>query len=61
MNKQVTIIRPGEAYDDYSWALKISDEERINIADRLLRDLWCVAKGQPFPSMDRTVVNLSRR
>lgn len=61
MNKAVTIIRPGETHDDYSWALKLSDDERIEIADRLLRDLWCAANGQPFPTMNRTAVCLVRR
>ena len=60
MNKTLTIIRPGEAHDDYSWALELTDAERIRVADRLLRDLWCAARGQPFPQMDRTVVRLVR-
>ena len=61
MNKVLTVIRPGEAHDDYSWALKLSDDERVEIADRLLRDLWCAANGQPFPKMDRTADSLVRR
>ena len=40
MNKTLTIIRPGESHDDYSWALKLSDAERLSIADQLLRDLF---------------------
>ena len=60
MNKTLKVIRPGEVHDDYSWALELSDVERINVADRLLRDLWCAAHGQPFPQMDRTVVHLVR-
>ena len=39
MNKTLTIIRPGEVHDDYSWALELTDAERIRVADRLLRDL----------------------
>jgi len=58
MNKTIKVIRPGEACDDYSWALKLSDNERINIADKLLRDLWQASHGQPFPTMDRSVVHL---
>jgi len=58
MNKTLTVIRPGESHDDYSWALKLSDDERIAIADKLLRDLWQVSHGQPYPSMDRTTVHL---
>lgn len=58
MNKTLTVIRPGESHNDYSWALKLSDAERIGIADKLLRDLWCAAHGQPFPQFDRTVVQL---
>ena len=60
MNKTLTVIRPGESRDDYSWALKLSDAERLNIADRLLHDLWTAAHGQPYPLMDRTVVRLVR-
>ena len=48
MNKTLTIIRPGESHDDYSWALKLSDAERLSIADQLLRDLWTAAHGQHF-------------
>ena len=40
---------------------ELSDDERVEIADRLLRDLWCAANGQPFPKMDRTAVSLVRR
>ena len=58
MNKTLTIIRPGESHDDYSWALKLTDSERISLADKLLRDLWTAAHGQPYPLMDRTVVRL---
>ena len=60
MNKTLTIIRPGESHDDYSWALKLTDSERISLADKLLRDLWSAAHGQPYPLMDRTVVRLLR-
>ena len=60
MNKTLTIIRPGESLDDYSWALKLTDSERISLADKLLRDLWSAAHGQPYPLMDRTVVRLLR-
>ena len=60
MNKTLTVIRPGESHDDYSWALKLTDSERIGLADKLLRDLWTAAHGQPYPLMDRTVVRLVR-
>lgn len=59
MNKTLTVIRPGNP-DDYSWALKLSDSERIGMADKLLRDLWTAAHGKPYPLMDRTVVRLVR-
>ena len=60
MNKTLTIIRPGESHDDYSWALRLSDSERIGLAEKLLRDLWTAAHGLPYPLMDRTVVRLTR-
>lgn len=58
MNKTVKVYRLGEEPEDYSWALRYSDVERINIAENLTRELWTTVHGQPFPSMDRTVVNL---
>ena len=61
MNKTVRVIRPGESHDDFSWSLRLSDVERIDIAEKLLRDLWCAANGQPFPSMDRSIVSIVRR
>ena len=60
MNKTLTVIRSGESHDDYSWALKLSDAERIGLADKVLRDLWVAAHGRPYPLMDRTVVRLVR-
>ena len=60
MNKTLTVVRKGESHDDYSWALKLSDAERIGLADKLLRDLWTAAHGQSYPLMDRTVVRLVR-
>ena len=57
----VKVIRLGEEKEDFSWALKLSDDERIGVAERLLRDLWCMSHGQPFPTMDRSVVSLVRR
>ena len=57
----VRVIRLGEEKEDFSWALKLSDDERIGVADRLLRELWCTAHGRPFPQMDRKVVSLVRR
>jgi hypothetical protein len=42
--------------DDYSWALALGDSERLEIATRLVSDLWSVAhNGSPFPPMNRTV------
>jgi len=58
MNKTLTVIRPGESHDDYSWALKLSSDERIAVTDKLLRDLWQASHGQSYPSMDRSVVRL---
>ena len=60
MNKTLKIIRPCESHDDYSWALELSDAERVGLADKLLRDLWTAAHGRPYPMMDRTVVRLVR-
>lgn len=59
MNKTVKVYRLGEEPEDYSWALRYTDVERINIAETLTRELWTTSHGQPFPTMDRTAVRLS--
>ena len=42
--------------EDYSWALALDDSARLEIATRLVNDLWSAAHdGAPFPRMDRTV------
>ena len=42
--------------EDYSWALALDDSARLEIATRLVNDLWSAAhNGSQFPPMDRTV------
>lgn len=56
MKKTFRVLRMEDERDDYSWALALDDSERLEIATRLVSDLWSVAhNGSPFPPMNRTV------
>lgn len=56
MIKTVKVCRMEDEKDDCSWALALGDSERLEIATKLVSDLWSVAhNGSPFPCMDRTV------
>lgn len=56
MTKTVRVFRMEDEKEDYSWALALDDSERLEIATRLVSDLWSAAHdGSPFPRMDRTV------
>ena len=58
MTKTVRVFRMEDEKEDYSWALALDDSERLEIATRLVGDLWSAAhEGSPFPSMDRTTYN----
>ena len=56
MTKTVRVLRMEDEKEDYSWAQALDDSERLEIATRLVSDLWSAAHdGSPFPRMDRTV------
>ena len=56
MTKTVKAFRLEDEKEDYSWALALDDSERLEIATRLVSDLWSAAHdGSPFPPMNRTV------
>ena len=58
MTRTFRALRMEDERDDYSWALALGDSERLEIATRLVSDLWSVAhNGSPFPPMNRTVYN----
>lgn len=58
MTKTVRAFRMEDEKEDYSWALALDDSERLEIATRLVGDLWSAAhEGSPFPSMGRTTYN----
>ena len=58
MTKTFRALRMEDERGDYSWALALDDSERLEIATRLVSDLWSVAhNGSPFPPMNRTVCN----
>ena len=55
MIKTIRAYRNAPPEEDYSWALKMSESERLNVAYRLVRDLWAMAHGgEPYPEMDRS-------
>ena len=60
MQKAVRICRDGETSNDFRWALAYDENSRLDIATRLVKELWCAAKGGTFPRMDRQTVSLSR-
>lgn len=60
MEKTLRVIRPGESVDDYSWAKNLTVDERIAHAERLTREGWEAAHGEPFPSMDRSKAKIVR-
>ena len=60
MEKTLRVIRPGESVDDYSWAKKLTTDERLALAERLTREGWEAAHGEPFPSLDRSKVKIVR-
>lgn len=58
MTKTFRALRMEDEKEDFSWALALDDSERLEIATRLVSDLWSAAhNGSPFPRMDRTVYN----
>ena len=58
MTKTLRVLRMEDEKEDYSWAQALDDSERLEIATRLVSDLWSAAHdGSPFPPMDRTVYN----
>ncbi len=61
MTKTLRVIRMEDEKEDYSWALALDASERLEIATRLIGDLWSAAhEDSPFPSMDRTTYNYIR-
>ena len=56
MTKTFRALRMEDEKEDFSWAQALDDSERLEIATRLVSDLWSAAHdGSPFPPMDRTV------
>ena len=58
MTKTVKVFRMEYEKEDHFWALVLDDSERLEIATRLVGDLWSAAhEGSPFPPMDRAIYN----
>jgi len=57
MIKTIRAYRDAPPEEDYSWALAMNENERLDVAHRLVRDLWTTAHGgAPFPSMNRSFI-----
>ena len=55
MIKTIRAYRDAPPEDDYFWALAMSENERLDVAYRLVRDLWTAAHGgETYPAMDRS-------
>ncbi|MBQ7189483.1 MAG: hypothetical protein IJR99_08730 [Kiritimatiellae bacterium] len=55
MIKTIRTYRDAPPEEDYSWALRMSDNERLEVAYRLVCDLWTMAHGgERYPEMDRS-------
>lgn len=56
MTKTIQVYRDSPPAEDYSWALAMDENERLEVAYRLVRDLWTAAHGgEPYPALDRSV------
>ena len=60
MNKTIRVFRNGEEPNDYAWALKFSESERLKIATDLTRRAWRMSHNGEFPALDRLRVRLTR-
>jgi len=55
MIKTMRVYRDAPPEEDYSWALAMDENERLEIAYRLVCDLWSATHhGEPYPDMDRS-------
>ena len=61
MNKTIKICRVDTVKEDNSWALKFDFAQRLEIATKLVRDLWCASHGEPFPEMQRNYARFVTR
>ena len=62
MIKTVRVYRDAPPEEDYSRALAMDENERLEIAYRLVRNLWSAAHhGEPYPEMDRSVARFASR
>ena len=60
MIKTIQAYRGTPPEEDYSWALAMDDNMRLEVAYRLVRDLWSAAhNGEPYPDMDRSMARFA--
>ena len=60
MTKTIAVFRDTLPKEDYSWALALDDSQRIELATRLVADLWSASHGgETCPPMDRSVVRFT--
>ncbi len=56
MDKTIKVIKLEDLKEDYSWALALSDSERVNLSTKLTQDLWVASTGKPFPTLARHII-----
>jgi len=61
MIKTIKVYKDVVPAEDYSWALAMTDSERLACASRLTQDLWSASHGGNVPTMDRTIVRLVKQ
>ena len=61
MIKTIKICGSDSAKEDNSWALKFDYAQRLDIATKLVRDLWCASHGGQFPAMQRNLARFVTR
>ncbi len=61
MDKSIRIVHPEDNKHDYDWALAYTEEERLDIASKLLEEAWEFSHNQAFPRLDRSVVKIVRQ
>lgn len=61
MIKTIQICQGDAEKEDNSWALKLDYAQRLELATKLVRDLWCASYDGPFPTMQRNYARFVTR
>ena len=61
MIKTIRICQGDAEKEDNSWALILDYAQRLELATKLVRDLWCASYDGPFPTMQRNYARFVTR